>query len=60
MSAGKVEEWLLLEIRRKAKELVAKAAAVGVVVTVELVSYEPLAMGNTEMAVEVRPARGFY
>lgn len=30
------------------------------VITVELVPYTPLAMGNYHMKVEVRPARGNY
>lgn len=41
-----------------AEQLVAEAARQGIVLTVEQVPLQPLAMGNYETVVSVRPARG--
>ncbi len=46
------------EIEQRARSLVADAAAAGVVLTIEQVSRMPLAMGNYDSVVSVRPARG--
>lgn len=47
----------LENIKWKAEQLVALAKQVGVVLTIETVPSNPLAMGNFEMRVEARPAR---
>ena len=44
-------------IKWKAEQLVALAKQVNVVLTIETVPQQPLAMGNFEMKVDVRPAR---
>lgn len=44
-------------IKWKAEQLVALAKQVNVVLTIETVPQQPLAMGNFEMHVDVRPAR---
>lgn len=46
------------DIKAEAEALVAKAAKWGLVLTVEQVPLQPLAMGNYETVVSVRPARG--
>lgn len=56
--AGGVEHLLSAdEIEMATRALVDRAAAIGVVVTVEQRSVEPLAMGRLETVVSVRPAR---
>lgn len=45
------------DIEARARQLVADAAASGQVVRIDLVPRQPLAMGNLEMVVDVRPAR---
>lgn len=47
-------------IKWKAEQLVALAKQVGVVLTIETVPSKPLAMGNFEMQVDVRPANEIY
>lgn len=47
----------LENIKWKAEQLVALAKQVGVVLTIETVPSNPLAMGNFEMRVEARPDR---
>lgn len=44
-------------IRKQAERLVANAARLGVVVSIEQRALKPLAMGNYETIVAVRPAR---
>ncbi len=46
------------DIRHKAEALVAEAARLGVVLTVEQQPLQPLAMGNYTTVVSVRRARG--
>ena len=46
-----------VDILAKAQELVAYAERMGVVLTVEQVPLQPLAMGNYRTEVSVRPAR---
>lgn len=46
------------QIAQEAAAMVAKAAAVGVVITIEQEPRKPLAMGNHESVVSVRDARG--
>jgi hypothetical protein len=46
-----------LVIKAVARDLVARSAALGYVVTIEQVPRTPLAMGNYETVVSVRPAR---
>jgi len=45
------------DIEARARQLVADAAASGQVVRIDLVPRQPLAMGNLDMVVDVRPAR---
>lgn len=47
-------------IKWKAEQLIALAKQVGVVLTIETVPSKPLAMGNFEMWVDVRPANEIY
>ena len=56
MSAPYTLEW----IRGKAEVLVAEAATYGVVLTIRQKPLQPLAMGNYETVVKVRPSRERY
>lgn len=46
-----------LQLQAMAEDLVALAQQAGLVLTVEQVSQQPLAMGNYTTVVSVRPAR---
>ena len=47
----------IADVERAAQRLVQEAERLGVVLTVEQVPLQPLAMGNYETVVGVRPAR---
>ena len=47
-------------VREEMKGLVAIARANGLVITIEHLPEQPLAMGNTYPVIEVRLARGHY
>ncbi|MDO8777050.1 MAG: hypothetical protein Q7K57_51750 [Burkholderiaceae bacterium] len=44
-------------IKLQATELIERAAALGIVVTIERRALKPLAMGHAEYHIETRPAR---
>ena len=50
----------LENLKWKAQQLVDLAKQVGAVITIETVPNKPLAMGNHEMRVDVRPANEIY
>jgi hypothetical protein len=46
------------DLRDEAHLLIQRARAIGLVITIECRSLQPLAMGNIEQVVEFRPVRG--
>lgn len=57
MTDIKHDDTLLASIEARAHQLIEAAKTAGMVVRIDLVPRKPLAMGNLEMVVDVRPAR---
>lgn len=53
-------QWVVQELQRQLNTLIQTAERLGIVLTIDNVPQQPLAMGNHQMVGRVRPARGNY